>query len=68
MGNLAGSNVDRLEVGMYNVVLNLKRGESTSPIEFMLSLVAEDSVAGSVMPHISSPDAHLLYPHFSYTR
>jgi len=53
---------------MYNVVLNLKRGESTSPIEFMLSLVAEDSVAGSVMPHISSPDAHLLYPHFSYTR
>jgi hypothetical protein len=68
MGSLAGSNVDRLEVGMYNIVLNLKRGESTSPVEFMLSLVAEDSEAGSVMPRISSPDAQLLYPHFSYTR
>jgi len=64
-------NMTNLQPGLYNLVVQLMQGNSSSPVEVMISLV-EENYAMAIpleMPRLSSPTApDLFYPHLSYAR
>ena len=62
-------NKTNLAPGKYNVVVQLMQGNSSSPVELMISLVEEDLTQDPPrrMPRLLSPDTpDIFYPHFSY--
>jgi hypothetical protein len=67
----AATNMSNLEPGLYNMVAQLRQGNSTAPVEILLNLVAEDPYASPPvrMPHLLAPSTtHLFYPHLSYAK
>jgi LysM repeat protein len=61
------SNRSNLVPGMYNAVVQLMQGNSSSPVEFMISLVEEDLAQDMRMPRLLAPDTpDIFYPHFVY--